>query len=231
LRIPGRLIAPIVLVVLIGAVWASGVTDRLSWASVAAYQATLNAWVAARPVLAAGIFIVIYTLSVALSLPQAALLTMTGGLLFGALAGAALAIIGATAGAIFLFLIARSAFAEPMAKRGGAALTKLRAELRQNGFSYLLALRLIPLVPFWLVNLAAPLCGMKLSQFALATLIGIMPTTFVLASVGAGLGQVLSRGETPTVGLLFSWRVLGPLLALAVLSLLPVLWRKCRRGK
>jgi uncharacterized membrane protein YdjX (TVP38/TMEM64 family) len=191
-------------------------------------QALLNDWVTAHRWLAPCLFVAAYTASVTLSLPQAALLTMAGGLLFGTLAGGALAVSGATIGAVLLFLIARSAVAGPLAARGGAALTKLREDLQRNGFSYLLAIRLIPVVPFWLVNLAAALCGMRLSQFAIATFIGIIPATFVIASIGAGVGGVLARGQRPDLSLVFSWPVLGPLLALAMLSLTPVIWRKWR---
>jgi uncharacterized membrane protein YdjX (TVP38/TMEM64 family) len=229
MRIPGRLIAPIVLIALIAAVWVLGLTDRLSWSGLAQHQAALNEWVTAHPWLAPCLFVAVYTASVALSLPQATLLTIAGGLLFGTAAGGALAVIGATIGAVLLFLIARSAIAGSMAARGGAALGKLREDLQRNGFSYLLAIRLLPVVPFWLVNLAAALCGMRLSQFAIATFIGIIPATFVIASIGAGVGSVLARGERPDLSLLVSWPVLGPLLALAMLSLTPVIWRKWRR--
>ena len=229
LRISRRLIAPTVLVVLIAAVWLLGVSNRLSWSSLAEYQTALKAWVAAHPLLAPCLFVLIYTTSVTLSLPQAALLTLIGGLLFGTAVGGALTVIAATTGAVLLFLIARSAFAEPLARRGGAALGKLREELRLNGFAYLLAIRLVPVVPFWLANLAAPLCGMPLRQFTIATLIGIMPATFITASIGAGLGGVLTNGEKPNFGILLSWPVLGPLLALAALSLTPALWRKWRK--
>jgi uncharacterized membrane protein YdjX (TVP38/TMEM64 family) len=225
---PQRLIAPIVLIALIAAIWVLGLTDRLSWSNLARNQAVLQDWVEAHPWLAPGLFVMAYTASVALSLPQAALLTTAGGLLFGTLAGGALAVTGATTGAVLLFLIARSAVSGSTVERGGAALAKLRENLRQNGFSYLLALRLIPVVPFWLVNLAAALCGMRLSQFATATVIGIIPATFVIASIGAGIGGVLARGERPDLSLLLSWPVLGPLLALAMLSLTPVIWRKWR---
>jgi uncharacterized membrane protein YdjX (TVP38/TMEM64 family) len=223
-----RLIAPVVLVLLIGVVWASGLTRYLSWPALAREQLLLHGWVAGHRLLAPCLFLAIYIGSVALSLPQAGLLTLLGGVLFGTLGGGALAVGGATIGAILLFLIAQSAFAEPLAKRGGAALGKLRDELHRDGFSYLLALRLIPLFPFWLINLAAALCGMRLGAFAAATLIGIMPTTFVLASIGSGLGGVLSTGARPDMGAVFSWPVLGPLLAMAALSLTPLIWRKWR---
>lgn len=191
-------------------------------------RTALLGWVAAHRWLAPCLFVLIYTASVTLSLPQAALLTLIGGLLFGTALGGALAAASATIGAVLLFLIARSAFAEPLARRGGAALGKLREELRLNGFAYLLAIRLIPVVPFWLINLAAALCGMRLGQFTVATLIGILPATFITASIGAGIGGVLDNGQKPSLALLFSWPVLGPLLALAALSLMPVAWRKWR---
>lgn len=229
MRIPQRLIAPIVLIALIAAVRVLGPTHWLSWSGLAQNQAVLSDWVAAHSWLAPCLFILAYTATVTLSLPWAALLTLTGGLLFGTVAGGALAVIGATIGATLLFLIARSAVAGSMTARGGVALAKLREDLRRNGFSYLLAIRLIPVVPFWLVNLAAAVCGMRLSQFATATFIGIIPATFVIASIGAGVGGVLARGERPDLSLLLSWPVLGPLLALAMLSLTPVIWQKWRR--
>lgn len=228
MRISRRLIAPGVLVVLLAAFWLLGLNDRLTWSDLAEYQTTLRAWVAAHRFIAPCLFVLVYTASVALSLPQASLLTFTGGLLFGTATGGALAVTGATIGAVLLFLIARSAAAEPLARRGGAALGKLHEELRRNGFAYLLAIRLIPVVPFWLVNLAAALCGMGLRQFTIATFFGIMPATFIIASIGAGVGGVLAHGEKPDFGVLVSWPVLGPLLALAVLSLTPVVWRKWR---
>jgi uncharacterized membrane protein YdjX (TVP38/TMEM64 family) len=232
IRFPRRLIAPIVLLCLIAAIWASGLTDYLTWAGLAREQAVLNAWVAAHKVFAPILFVLIYVTSVALSLPQAGLLTLIGGLLFGTVLGGSLAVTGATVGAVLLFLIARSAFGEPMARRGGSAggstLGKLRDGLRRDGFSYLLAIRLVPLFPFWLVNLAAALCGMRMRPFVFATLLGILPTTFITASIGAGIGGVLIQGEKPDLSILYSWPILGPLLALAVLSLMPIAWRRWR---
>ena len=228
MRFPRRLIAPALLIGAAAAVWALGLTDHLSWSGLARDYQLLKAQVAAHPWLAPCIYVVFYAASVTLSLPQAGLLTMIGGLLFGIAGGGSLAVTGATIGAVLLFLIARSAFGDPLAKRAGATLGKLREELRRNGFVYLLSLRLAPVVPFWLVNLAAALCGMRLSHFFAATLIGIMPMTFVLASIGSGLGDVLARGERPDLGTVFSWPVVAPLMILAVASLSPVIWRKWR---
>ncbi len=223
-----RLIVPLLLLLAIAAVWGFGLNKYLSWAELAQYQATLRTWAGQHAVIAPLAFVLIYTISVALSLPQATLLTLSGGLLFGTALGGSLAIMGATLGAMSLFLIARSAFGDGLARRGGSALATLREALSQDGFSYLLAIRLIPVVPFWLVNLAAALCGIRLSHFVAATLIGIAPATFIFASIGAGLSAVLARGERPDLSVLLSAPVLGPLLGLALLSLAPVIWRKWR---
>ena len=168
-------------------------------------------------------------ISTALSLPQAVLLTIAGGLLFGPFVGTAMTVVGATAGATILFLTARSALGDTMSRRGGAALAAVREALRRDGFSYLLAIRLVPLFPFWLVNLAASVCGMRLGTFALATAIGIIPGTFVFSSIGAGVGDVLAAGGSPDLSIFFTLPVLGPLVGLAILSLAPVAWKKWKR--
>ena len=228
MRLSRRMIPPAVLIAAIVGVWFFAPGIGLSWATVARYQTALTDAVAAHPLLAPLIYVAIYTGSVTLSLPQAALLTMLGGLLFGPVRGGALAVVSATSGAVCLFLLARYAFADVMWNRGGAALSRLRADLQSNGFSYLLALRLIPVVPFWLLNLAAAFCGMRLASYALATLIGVTPTTFITAWIGAGVGSIVARGEKPDLSVLFSWQVLTPLAALALLALGPVLWRRWR---
>lgn len=211
------------------AIWLSGVADQFSWEGLARHQADLAAWVAAHPLLAPLAYMAFYVVVAALSLPEAALVTVAGGLLFGTVLGGILAVIGATLGSIVLFLAARNALADRFVRRGGKVLARARDALQREGFSYLLAIRLIPAFPFWLVNLAAAIGGMRLLPFATATFIGIIPGTLVFASLGDGLGAVLARGQRPDLTIVFSPRVLGPLLALAALSLLPVIWRHWRR--
>jgi uncharacterized membrane protein YdjX (TVP38/TMEM64 family) len=230
IRVPGRLVAPALLVLVIAAAWVLGFGHVFSWSGLARERVALLAWVGAHRFSAPLLFVLVYTASVTLSLPQATLLTVTGGLLFGTALGGALAVVGATIGAVALFMIARSAVGDSMTRRGGAALTRLRQELARDGFSYLLAIRLLPVVPFWLVNLAAALCGIRLSHFVTATLIGVIPATFIFASVGAGLSDVAAAGHAPTAGILLSVSVLGPLAGLAALSLTPVIWRKWRNA-
>ncbi|MBW4089770.1 MAG: TVP38/TMEM64 family protein [Proteobacteria bacterium] len=225
-----RHLLPLLLLIAAGvAIWRSGLGGQLSWAALAHHQAALRADVAAHPLLAPAAFVALYALVVAFSIPEASLATVTAGLLFGPWFGGGLAVLGASLGAVVLFMVARTALAGFMARRAQTLLVRIRPGLERDGFSYLLALRLLPIVPFWLVNLGAALCGMRLFPYAAATLIGIIPVTFVFAWIGAGVGEVLAAGGRPDLSLLFSPSVLGPLVALAALSLAPVLWRHLRR--
>jgi uncharacterized membrane protein YdjX (TVP38/TMEM64 family) len=207
------------------ALWVLGLQQDLSWTSLARHQAELLAAVKARPIETGGAYIVIYAILVACSVPEAAIVTVAGGLLFGTVLGGALAVIGASLGALALFLAARTAFADLLAARAAPFLERIRPGIERDGFLYLLAIRLVPLFPFWLVNLAAAACGMRLLPFALATLLGIIPGTLVFAAIGNGLADVLAEGREPSFSIVFSPRVLLPLLGLAALALLPVAWR------
>jgi len=206
------------------ALWALGLRQNLSWASLARHQAELLAAVAAHPIETGGAYVVAYTVVVACSVPEAAIVTVAGGLLFGTVIGGALAVIGATLGAIVLFLAARTAFVELMAAGAARFMARIRRGIERDGFLYLLAIRLVPIFPFWLVNLAAAACGMRLVPFAAATLLGIIPGTLVFAAIGEGVAGVLANGGTPDFSVVFSPRVLLPLLGLAALTLLPAVW-------
>jgi len=205
--------------------WLFGVQQDLSWASLARHQAALVGFVTARPLTSGTTYLFVYAAVVACSLPEAAAMTVVGGLLFGTVAGTALAVVGSSIGAVILFLAARYAFAELIAARVGPMMDRIRPRLERDGFLYLLAIRLVPLFPFWLINLAAAGCGMRLAPFASATLIGIIPGTAVFAAIGTGLRDVLARGQAPDLMVILSPKILLPLLALAALALLPVAWR------
>ncbi|HEY2620230.1 MAG TPA: VTT domain-containing protein [Acetobacteraceae bacterium] len=212
------------------AAWASGLTQQVSWAALARNQALLIAWVASHPIMAPSLYMLIYAAAVLVLLPESAVLTVAGGLLFGSLSGGILAIVGSSVGAIALFIAIRHHLADAFAARRGRFVDAVRLSLQRDGFSYLLAIRLVPAFPFWLVNLAAALSGMQLLPYAGATVLGIMPATFIFASIGAGLGGVLSAGGSPDLAVIFSPHILGPLIGLAALSLLPVAWRRWKRS-
>ena len=219
-----RIVPLLVLVGLAAAAWL--LLRGLDWHSLAQHQDQLARWVEAHQAVSAGLFVALYIATAALSLPHGALLTVAGGLLFGTGLGCALTVTGATVGASILLVIVRSAFAESLNRNRRRIPEQVRVRLVRDGFNYLLALRLVPLFPFWLVNLAAAVAGIRLGVFVPATLLGIAPASLVLSSIGAGVGGILQAGRTPDLSLLYSPRVLLPLLGLAVLSLLPMLLRR-----
>lgn len=220
---PRVLLALFLVLLAVAAFW---LVRDLGWDSLRQNRAFLVAWVAAHPVSAASLFLLSYVLTAALSLPQGALLTLAGGLLFGAVPGFILTIIGATAGASILLVVLRTAFGATLGRQRRRIPEKLRARLARDGFSYLLALRLVPLFPFWLVNLAAAVAGIRLAVFVPATLLGIAPVSFVMSLIGAGIDGILAKGQTPDLSVVFTPRLLLPLLALAALSLAPALLRR-----
>lgn len=177
-------------------------------------------------------FIAIYAVSTALSLPGGAVLTVTGGFLFGTWFGTLYAVIGATIGAIAVFLIAKTSLGETLRAKAGPALRKMEAGFRENALSYLLVLRLIPLFPFFLVNIVPAFLGVPLRTYALATFFGIIPGAFVFASVGSGIGSVFDQmnAEFDPASVLTP-QVITALVGLAVLSLLPIAYKKFKARK
>jgi uncharacterized membrane protein YdjX (TVP38/TMEM64 family) len=174
---------------------------------------------------AAGLlYIAIYAGLVALSVPGAAVLTIAGGFLFGPWIGTLCAVVGATLGATGIFLATRAGLGG-LAQRAGPLAGRLEAGFRADAFNYLLVLRLVFVVPFWLVNLVPALVGVRLSTFILATFLGIIPGTFVYASFGNGLGDVV--GE-PGLGVLLRPSVIGPIIGLVILALVPVGYKRWR---
>jgi uncharacterized membrane protein YdjX (TVP38/TMEM64 family) len=177
--------------------------------------------------LAAFVYIAIYGVLIALSVPGAAVLTIAGGFLFGTWIGAVCAVIGATLGATALFLAARAGLGG-LAQRAGRFVGRLEAGFRVDAFNYLLALRLVPIFPFWLVNLVPALVGVSLPTFILATFLGIIPGSVVYASLGNGLGGVV---EEPDLAIVFKPRVLFPIVGLALLALIPVGYKRWRNKR
>ena len=170
------------------------------------------------------LYIAAYAGLVALSVPGAAVLTIAGGFLFGTWLGTLCAVLGATLGATGIFLATRAGLGG-LARRAGPLVGKLEAGFRADAFNYLLVLRLVFIVPFWLVNLVPALVGVRLSTFIVATFLGIIPGTFVYASFGNGLGNLV--GE-PGLGVLLKLSVIGPIIGLVILALVPVGYKRWR---
>jgi uncharacterized membrane protein YdjX (TVP38/TMEM64 family) len=207
-----------------------GLERYLSFDMLRRHHTTLAAWVEAHTVLAMIAFVLGYAVVVAFSLPVAALVTPLAGYLFGTWVGAGLSVIAATLGAIAVFLAARSALYDLFHARAGSRLQRLEKGFARDDFNYLLSLRLIPIFPFWLINVVPALLGMRLDRFALATLLGIIPGAIVYAGLGDGFGMLLEKGERPNLGIVFEWRILLPLLGLAALSLVPIAYARLKKS-
>ena len=220
-----------ILVIGVIAVFASGVTRHLNLEALQTHEAALRVMVADNLVVALAAFIGIYALSTALSVPGAVILTLAGGYLFGTWVGGAATVVGATLGAIAVFYAVRTSLGAVLrdkAEASGGRLKAIMDGVEAGAFGYILTLRLIPLAPFWLVNVAAALAHAPLRAYALATLIGIMPATFIYSGIGAGVGELLARDEAPDLGVIFQPAIFLPLVALGLLSLGATIFQRLR---
>lgn len=198
---------------------ASGLGDLLSLETLRTHRAALTGWVGGNLPLAALAFVGVYAAAVAFSVPGAVILTLSGGFLFGAVLGTLLSVVGATIGAVLVFLFARMIFGEAALEKFGERGRVLAEGIRRNAWSYLLVLRLVPLFPFFLVNLVPAFVGVRLPVYALTTFFGILPGTAVFSLSGAGLGSVLDSGGELELRSILTPQILGALLGLAALSL------------
>ena len=220
-------LAPVLLIVAIAAgFFALGLDEYISFEVIRANHSELQAFVGQNLALAALVYLALYATVVAASVPGALVMTITGGFLFGTFAGTVLTLFGATIGATGVFLIARTAMGDTLRRKAGGALSRMAEGFREDAFNYLLVLRLIPIFPFFMVNLAPAFLGVPLRTFFMATFIGIAPGTFVYSSVGAGLGSVFERGEEFSAGSILTPEIVTALVGLAVLAVIPVIYRR-----
>jgi len=225
-RSAARLLPLAVLLTGLGLFFALGLQDRLSCAALRDNRAWLDDWVTAHQLGAIIGFMALYAAAVALSVPGATILTIAAGFLFGAPAATALVVAAATAGATVLFLTARTAFRDLLQPHVGPWLTKLQRGFAENELSYLLFLRLIPLFPFFVVNLVPAFLGVRLRSYVIATFVGIIPASFVFASVGAGLGSLVDAGRDCSLHDALTPQIVLALTGLAVLALVPVVYKR-----
>jgi uncharacterized membrane protein YdjX (TVP38/TMEM64 family) len=221
------LLAAIPLTVL--ALLAAGVTDYVSLETLNAHRIELLTFVAEHRALAAIAFAGLYFGGVALGIPAWGLLTVAGGFMFGPVLGSVIVVISASAGGLVLFLVARYALADVLRARTAPLLNKLEAGFNEDAFSYLLALRLVPMLPFFLTTLASAFLGVRTRTFIGATVLGLIPVTVVYATLGAGLGDALEASIDDPLAAAREPTVIAGLLGLALLALLPVAYKRLRR--
>ena len=208
--------------------FALGLNDYLTLDLLKENRGALKDWVHAHKTEVVAMFIVAYILVAAFSLPIGVLVSIAGGFLFGSVFGAAWIVVGATIGATILFLVAKTALGDPLRARFGAQIKSMEDGFRANAFSYLMLLRLVPLFPFWLVNLAAAFTGVSVATFVATTFIGIIPGAFVFASIGNAANAAFEAGNELDLSLatiLSRPDFYIPIVGLAVLSLIPIVYR------
>ncbi|WP_244867882.1 TVP38/TMEM64 family protein [Vannielia litorea] len=207
--------------------------DYLSFETLAENREALIAFRDANYLLTVLAFIAIYVVIVAFSLPGATVATLTGGFLFATFPGALFNVTAATLGAICIFQAARWGLGDRLSEKlegAGGTVQKIKAGIDANQWEMLFLIRLVPAVPFFVANLVPAFVGVPLYRFAVTTFLGIIPGAVVYTSVGAGLGEVFARGETPNLGIIFETHILLPILGLCALAALPIVL-KALRGK
>ncbi len=203
----------------------------LTFSQLQMHREFLTHWTQQHAILTALLFLLIYIVIVAISIPGASILTLTAGFLFGITLGTIYVVVAASIGASILFIAVKTSLGNVLAQRHTQWLTKLEQGFQKNAFNYLLFLRFIPIFPFLVINIAAGLLNVRLRTFLLATFIGIIPGSFVYTAVGNGLGTILDSGKEPNLNIIFSAPVLLPLLALAMLSIIPIIYKRIRTKK
>lgn len=225
---------PLIIVLVVAAIGAFTLRDVLTFETLAENRAALLDFRDAHYAATVAVFVAAYAAIVAFSLPGATIATLTGGFLFATFPGALYNITGATIGAMGIFLAARWGLGERLSARMNASeglVRRIKAGIDENQWEMLFLIRLIPVVPFFVANLVPAFVGVPLWRFAVTTFLGIIPGAVVYTSVGAGLGEVFARGETPDLGIIFDPAVLLPILGLAALATLPIVFKAVRGRK
>lgn len=207
-----------------------GLYRYLTFAALQQHHQFLSQWTSQHYLLAVLLYIIIYILAVAISVPGAVFFTLIGGFLFGIIPGIFYVLVSSTIGATLLFLAVRTALGDWLKKKAKGWVAKMEQGFQENAFSYLLILRFIPIFPFWIINIVPALLGVPLITFIIATFIGVIPGSLVYVSIGSGLSNLFALGQTPNLGIIFTPRFLLPLLGLAVLSFLPILYKKLKKS-
>lgn len=210
------------------AFFAFGLDSFVTLDSLRDHRTQLLDYVAANAFVAGLLFVAVYAVATALSLPGALVLSLSAGFLFGTWLGGCLAAVGATIGASIIFLIAKTSLGDAMLARAGPMMKKMEAGFRRDAVSYMFILRLVPLFPFWLVNIVPAFLGVPFRTYFVTTALGILPAAFIYTSVGNGLGRLFEIGEDPNLGAIFEPQFLFPLLGLAVLAMIPIGYKRWR---
>lgn len=219
----------------LGAAYGLGLHTYVSLDWLVDQRQILHDFVSAYPLRAAALFFLVYVAVVALSIPAASVLTIFSGFLFGWLGGGLLVVAAATVGSCLLFAAAHTAFGDILRQRAGPFLGRFAAGFSKNAFGYLLVLRLAPIFPFFVVNIAPAFFSVSLRTFAAATIVGIIPGTFVYAWLGRGCERIIEDAAMKEKPLMLSDFLVPEmtfaLMALAVIAALPLIVQVVREKR
>jgi len=224
---------PLIVILATAVIGAITLRDHLGFQALADNREALIAFRDANYALTVVAFMSAYVVIVAFSLPGAAIATLTGGFLFSTFPGALFNVASATIGATLIFLAVRWGLGEVLSRKMDAsdgAVKRIKTAIDDNQWEALFLIRLVPAVPFFVANMVPALVGVPLGRYVITTFLGIIPGGVVYTSVGAGLGEVFARGETPNLGVIFEPHILWPILGLCALAILPIIL-KAVRGK
>jgi uncharacterized membrane protein YdjX (TVP38/TMEM64 family) len=224
------------LIIMIFLVWYNFLRHYISYDFLLKNHNILLSWKNDNYYFTLSIFIVFYILVVALSVPGASIMSITGGFLFATFPGVFFNVLGAVIGATIIFIGAKIFFSDSLLNKiknkysEDNFLTKMQSELQENEFNYLIILRLIPIIPFFITNLALAIFGVRLRIFIITTLIGILPVTFVYTSFGAGLSSIFKNADIPSINIFANPIILVSSVFLIILAVLPIIIKKIKKA-
>lgn len=219
-----RFLPLIILVTLIGIAYYYELHRVISFEELQNRKQDFQNFALENPVLSIGIFSIIYIAAVALSLPFATLLTLLGGFLFGFWLGTTIVVTSATIGATLIFLIAKTSFGTTLREKAGKLYQKIETDMKENAVSYLFFMRLVPIFPFFLVNIAPALFNISLRTYVFTTFFGILPGSAVYVYTGQSLGEIDNPKD------IFSIEVLSAFALLGLFALIPTIYKKFKKN-
>lgn len=218
-----RFLPILVIAMALGLFFALGFHRYFTLETLRENREALQMWVDASPGRAIGIFILAYAAAVAISFPGASILTVFGGFLFGLWPGVPVVVLAATIGAAIIFIAAKTALGDFLSNRAGGFVKSMEKGFHENELNYMFVLRLVPVFPFWAINIAAGLVGVSFRNFLIGTFFGIIPGSFVYISIGAAAGAAFDAGDDVSLsGILFQPQTLLPIIGLIILALIPI---------
>ncbi len=221
---------PIVFIIVLSFLaWVFNLYHYLSLDALKFHQKALTFFVNQNPILALLSYCIIYISLVSLSIPAATVMTLAGGILFGQWIGTVSVVICATVGATILFMSAKMASSDWITKKAGSWATKMKAGFQANAFFYLLMLRLIPVFPFFAINIGAAFFQIPVRTFFFGTLLGIIPGSFVYVSIGVAVRELIQKPNF-TLHAILEPKILFAFIGLGILSLLPIIYKHFKKN-